>query len=363
MEIKLLILDDDEKVLENYNGVIERYNRDTNDCSIKLYKAKTLEESQAYIEYNKLDTAIIDLNLGTSADDNEGNIAIKELLNSFRLPIFVISGEISKLEKKYMDNDMIVAYDRDEKEFRIILNEIVKAFKSETMKYFKRDGFLEKKINELYWNHLSKTINAWRDVESECPREIEKILSRHTVASLNEQLYVDGNIGSFDKYHSGEMYIIPPIKKHYHTGDILEKDGSKFIIINPACDIVNKGKLEFYTLLNIKEAVTLPKIKNKEPDGQKRYIDENLKYSNKLDRYHFLPKFAAIDNDYVIDFQKIHIVDIEEGCMPNNKNYLESRESNIKNYDRLASISSPFLKDIIARFSAYYARQGQPNFL
>ena len=363
MEIKLLILDDDAEVLENYDGVIERYNRDNDDCNIKLYKATTLDESLEYIKYNKLDTAIIDLNLGTSRDDNRGNFAIKELLNSFRLPIFVISGEISKLDESYTENDMIVAYDRDQKEFRIILNEIVEAFKSETMKYFKRDGFLEKKINELYWNHLSKTINAWRDVEKECPTEIEKILSRHTVASLNEQLYVDGNVGSFDKYHTGEMYIIPPIKQHYHTGDILEKDGNKFIIINPACDIVNKGKMEFYTLLTIQEAITLPKIINKQPVGQETYINENLKQSNKLDRYHFLPKFAIIDKDYVIDFQNINIINIGEGCIPSNPDYLVRRELNIKNYRRVASISSPFLKDIVARFSAYYARQGQPNFL
>jgi len=363
MEIKLLILDDDKEVLENYNRVIERYNRDISDCSIKLYKAETLDDSLEYIKYNKLDTAIIDLNLGTSIEDNGGNIAIENLLTSFRLPIFVISGEISKLDEKYIENDMIVAYNRDEKEFRVILNEIVQAFKSETMKYFKRDGFLEKKINEFYWNHLSKTINAWRDVENEYPTEIEKILSRHTVASLNEQLYVDGNAGSFDKYHSGEMYIIPPIKKHYHTGDILEKEGDKFIIINPACDIVNKGKMEFYTLLNIQEARTLPKIINKQLAGQETYIKENLKQSNKLDRYHFLPKFAVIDNDYVIDFQNINIVNIGEDCTVGNPNYFECREINIKDYKRIASISSPFLKDIIARFSAYYARQGQPNFL
>jgi len=30
-------------------------------------------------------------------------------------------------------------------------------------------------------------------------------------------------------------------------------------------------------------------------------------------------------------------------------------------YDRVASVDEPFLKDIIARFTSYYARQGSPN--
>ena len=38
-------------------------------------------------------------------------------------------------------------------------------------------------------------------------------------------------------------------------------------------------------------------------------------------------------------------------------------KENIKEYTPIASISSIFLKDIIARFSAYYARQGQPNLM
>ena len=71
--------------------------------------------------------------------------------------------------------------------------------------------------------------------------------------------------------------------------------------------------------------------------------------------------FNLIDKNYVIDFQNISTVDIGEHTDPGNANYIKGREENISNYERIASISSPFLKDVISRYSLYYARQGQPN--
>jgi hypothetical protein len=73
--------------------------------------------------------------------------------------------------------------------------------------------------------------------------------------------------------------------------------------------------------------------------------------------------FDLFDEHYVIDFQNITIIKIGEDETTNYAEYLVEREKYIKEYKRIASIASPFLKDIIARFSAYYARQGQPNFL
>jgi len=368
-EIRLLILDDDLEVINSFQGAIDRINRDDkNNLEYKVYTAKTLQEAEEIIKYNKLDTAVIDLNLNNDnrvdPDNSDGNQAIEKLMQNFRMPIFVVSGELTKLNESLQQNELIIQKNRDdfsrESGFETI---IPPRFLSKSIHYFARDGFLEQKINKFYWEHLSQTIKSWENVEKEYPEEIEKILSRHTLSCLNEELYVNGNIGSFDKYHPGEMYIIPPIKKHYHTGDIVEKDGDKFIIINPACDIVNKDKMEYYTLVKIFKAIDLPKIENKQDASKISYINDNLKKANKLDRYHFLPAFDIIDHDYVIAFQNLFIIEIGEITKTTYSEYLSERESNIKEYKKIASIASPFLKDIIARFSAYYARQGQPNFL
>ncbi len=363
-EIRLLILDDDEDVIQSFEETIKRINRDQdNNLKYKSYIAKNLNEAREIIKYNKLDTAIIDLNLnngdGTDPDNSDGNKAIKELMKNFRMPIFVVSGELAKLDDSLKDNKLIKQKSRDdfaaENGFETVIPPV---FSSKSIHYFARDGFLEQKINKFYWEHLSQTIKAWEDVEAEYPDEIEKILSRHTLSCLNEELYVNGNIGSFDKYHPGEMYIIPPIKQHCHTGDIFEKENELFIILNPACDIVNSGNLDYFILVKVVEfdslKILIEKI-NPQADpagsfydrlnqgGKSRYDDCK---ANKKDRFHYLPKFDIFD-DKLIDFQQVSTKEKEE----------------INHDDVKASISSPFLKDIIARFSAYYARQGQPNFL
>jgi hypothetical protein len=270
-----------------------------------------------------------------------------------------VSGELTKLDGDLQSNNLIKQNNREDftrdNGFETVIPPL---FNSKSIHYFSRDGFLEDKINKFYWEHLSKTISSWSSVGEECPDNIEKILSRHTLSCLNEELYVNGNIGSFDRYHPGEMYIIPPIKQHCHTGDIIKKEDELFIILNPACDIVNEGNLDYFIFVKIVEFDSLKMLKEKinnkanaeasfydrlNQGGKTRYNDCKV---NKKDRFHYLPKFDIFD-DKLIDFQQISTQDKEE-----------INHDNVK-----ASISSPFLKDIIARFSAYYARQGQPNFL
>jgi hypothetical protein len=56
-----------------------------------------------------------------------------------------------------------------------------------------------------------------------------------------------------------------------------------------------------------------------------------------------LPPFDG-NNGYLIDFQDVTTI------------------SFTNDLERIATISSPFIKDIISRFSNYYSRQGQPTF-
>lgn len=361
-EIKLLILDDDTSVTDSYRETIKRINRDLeNPINYKVYIANTLDEAIQYIEYNKLDTAIVDLNLCMDSSDPsnaDGNKALEKIMKFFRMPIFVVSGELSKLDEKFVNNNLIKTRVRDDSVSDIFSQDIPNIYNSKVMQYFSRNGHLEKEINNFYWNNLKETIDSWAEVAQSHSEKFDSILSRHTVACLNEQLYVNGNIGSFDKYHPGEMYIVPSIKQHCHTGDIMEKDGNIYIILNPACDIVNQDNLEYYTLVNIIDFDTVKLLKEKilvgsniehefydrlNQSGKTRYEDCK---NNKKDRFHYLPSFGIFE-DKLIDFQQI----------------INKPKESISIDNRKGSISSPFIKDIIARFSLYYARQGQPNLL
>ena len=337
-EIKLLIVDDDNEIIQEFEKSVEIYNRYNDNIKYKPYVANNLDKAKERLEIYIIDTAIIDINLNNrSGDDNvDGNRVIEEILKYFRMPIFVVSGTPDRLDDSLKNNVMIKQYTREVDTNKTLFEiDIPNSMQSPTLKYFSRNGYLEKEIAKIYWEYLTETMEYWEQSTRELSQEeIDKILSRHTLSCLNEKLYVNGNIDKFDEYHFGEMYIIPPIKQHYHTGDIIKKDEELFIILNPSCDIVTK-KVEFYLLAKI------------------IYINKNIeeiKRNKGKECYYYLPYFANIfteiqDSVYVINFQNLQTT---EFC---------------NEYERIATISAPFLKDVIARFSRYYARQGQPNLM
>jgi hypothetical protein len=148
--------------------------------------------------------------------------------------------------------------------------------------------------------------------------------------------------------------LSPPIKKHLHTGDLIKIEESHFLVLTPACDIVynykddDKGnKVQFrkadkMILASVKEFNYPVLCANKNNNGIKK--DELKKYvKNEYYRYHYLPPFNN-ENGYLIDFQDLSSIPFDV------------------QHSREATISAPFIKDIISRFSNYYSRQGQPTF-
>ena len=335
-DIKLLIVDDEDGIIDAFENSIKTYNMGNNGITYKHYVAKSFDKAKEILETYIIDTAIVDINLdGRSSGNFDGNNVIKEILKYLRMPIFVVSGTPSHLDDSFKNNAMIKSYTREaDINEKLFERDIPNSIQSPTLAYFSRNGYLENKVTKFYWEDLSKTIEHWEKVAKEKPQEIDKILSRHTLSCLNEKLYVNGNIGKFDEYHPGEMYIVPPIKQHYHTGDIVKKNEEFFVILNPACDIVSQ-KIEFYVLAKI--------------TAIDKNID-NIKRNKGKECYYYLPYFANIfpkipNNIHIINFQNLQTT---QSC---------------DKYERVASISAPFLKDIIARFSRYYARQGQPNLM
>jgi hypothetical protein len=73
--------------------------------------------------------------------------------------------------------------------------------------------------------------------------------------------------------------------------------------------------------------------------------------NNSSGNFHFIPKHNEIEAG-LIDFQDKTSVDV---------NTVEQKLETQKCI-RLATVSMPFLKDIISRYSNYYARQGSPDF-
>ena len=147
-----------------------------------------------------------------------------------------------------------------------------------------------------------------------------------------------------EKYYPEEVYIYPPNKEELQTGGIVQclKSNTYLLVISPACDLANK-KTERIQLLEIEdlEDVFSNRCKKNAEENQ-----EKLKKNTYALFYHYLPKTGFFSGGFV-NFRRIHSVKPRQV-----KNLFSSP---------LLQISPSFCKDIVSRFSSYYARQGQPE--
>ena len=211
----------------------------------------------------------------------------------------------------------------------------------------------------MFWEYFSENLEYWKN-EIKDENKIEKVLSRHVLAHISESLKLTEE-GAFEKCHPAEVYIMPPIKKDVFTGDILKnKDSQEFaLVLTPACDMElrkrkngekwvtyrNADKIMLAKLIEFNQIAEVSAYIETKSNTKKKEVERYVK-NTKKERYYYLPSFGSRIPGFLIDFQDINRINADE----------------IKIYNRVASVDEPFLKDIIAKFTAYYARQGSPDF-
>jgi len=172
-----------------------------------------------------------------------------------------------------------------------------------------------------------------------------------------------------EKYFPEEMYIAPVASQALKTGCIVKiKNMDKyFIVLSPACDLAQAKTDRILVCLIENTDGLLEKIVAKQQDIQilddddeatrnqkkarqdKKRKSEHTKFSQNIAApyYHYLPKTKVFAGG-VINFRHLETYE------------LDSFKVLFEN--PTITVASAFTKDIVARFSAYYARQGQPEF-
>jgi CheY-like chemotaxis protein len=359
-ELKLLIVEDDPKAIVAYQRGIKAFNIERklsheNDIQIKEIPINNKEEAITELRSseNSFDAAIVDLDLlGQGGQDSSGNEVIREIKNNLRFPVFVISGTIQHIDGDLKEESSL---------FKIItrgeegdyLTQIVNIYNTGITQILNKKGKIENHISEIFWTHLSNSLNLWVDDNSRTPDEKEESLLRYTLLHMLE--YLDE-----EKSHPSEFYITEPVKQKLSTGDLISFDSNRYIVLTPACDFaIRSGGIR-----NVKKAFLL-RVKGlieefPTYDNTQLIGDLSKTFKGKLEKiignnskpyFHFIPKHNEIEPG-LIDFQDKRSIPISE------------IEESIKNNEtrRIATISSPFLKDLIERYSSYYSRQGSPDF-
>lgn len=351
----LLIIEDDDSQIEIYQDAVDEYNRKAPEIKFNIVVEKSLSNGLQILKSNVFDGATIDLKLSSKDTEGEGNEIIREIRNKYRFPIVVLSGYPDDLDDELREeNRFFRIYPRSSIMYSQILDDFIKIYSTGVTRILGIRGVINTLLDDIFWNRLSNSIDYW--IKQSIPgSNTEKIISRYIVTHLSEFLDLNEE-GKFENYHVSEIYISPPVRKFLFTGDIITntQTNQDYIVLSPACDMAHEGKAACIVLAKIME-LDMDKVKeyksylgsDKEKTRKKGEdgIKALVKNSGSL-RYHFLPPSNGFKGGF-IDFQQV---------------YSEENDSVVLvKYKIISSISSKFVKDIIARFSNYYARQGQPD--
>ena len=344
-EFRLLVVEDAEQDLAACRSSIARY-KDEKKCEIDLVIKTSAEEAIAILD-NSFDGAIIDMKLSYQSD--EGNLVVDRIAHSnLRIPVAILTGtpDVASTDFAYIG----VFKKGDPGTSYIDLLDIFWGIHNTGLtRIMGGRGIIEENLNKVFSQNILPQKDKWVIYGKSDSARTEKALLRHTLSHLLHLLDSEG-----DRCFPEEVYLCPPLTDDIKTGSIVKKknDISNFIIMTPACDLVIRGGGKFKT-----DRILLAEIEDGSGvlDFALKGIQKGEKKRNKLQEvynnnytayYHWLPDTSFFKGGF-INFRKLSSMTYEEL----NKNFEKPS----------IQISLFFVKDIVSRFSSFYARQGQPD--
>lgn len=371
MEIKILIVEDDGNEIENYKRKLSDY---SDDYGIKFSPTYTssAESAISQLKTYNFDAVFVDLILegDITTETGSGEKVLQHLLSfqADKVITFVVSSTVQAMSNdisEKFENPLMHKFDRDAGQLDEALDKLIKISNTGLTKVIGLEGGLKKYIDKIYQEHLAISFESWLESEHVTENDLLRFFSQRLVE------FFDGNTVDIEqndvevKYLPGEFYIMPPIRRLIGTGDIVSIADNKYIVLSPSCDLVpRQSHPEGDYFFNVERVICAKIIPLEKDLVLKRNISlntkgetnskawktfsENMRTPSIKNRFHYLPSFMHLGESFV-DFKSLHsyeMADIQTVIEPKT--------------DRIASVSSPFVKDIQGRFASYYARQGQP---
>ncbi|MCE7994677.1 MAG: response regulator [Roseivirga sp.] len=341
-QINLLIIEDEPAQIQVYEDIIFQHNKKS-EYQVVQEVCKDYDEGKKALDTPFYDAAVIDLKL-SGTDELEGKKLVEAVQGKIRIPIIIYSGSIAQIED--IEETALLKKRVRTESFKDILGEIIVVFNTGITQLLRPQGEIDRKLTQIFWSHLADDLETW------ITHNNQKTLLRYIFSHFQEHMEIDTD-GNFEEYHPVEIYITPPIKKYIHTGDLFKIKEDYYFVLTPACDVVFQYKFNKNgEKIPFRKADHLVVAKAKEFDYKTLCLNKNGKLEkskikgyvkNDFYRYHYLPSFKG-NNGFLIDFQELKTVGFDTEM------------------EKIATISGAFSKDIISRFSLYFARQGQPTF-
>lgn len=343
-EMNLLLVEDQEQDQASCISAVDDFKTD-NDCVINLKVCSNVEDALSELKERYYDGAIIDIRLAGQGD--EGNQVIEQIKRTFgRIPVVIMTGTPDAAEKDGFP--LVDLHKKGEVTYIQIIESLWGIYRTGLTKIMGGSGEVEKNLSKIFIENLLPQRERWIAYGEEDPERTEKALLRHALNHLMQIL--DDDVGIC---YPEEFYVFPSVSTRINTGSVVkDKESGNFCItMNPACDLAErKGGdcntdrallVEIQTLSDVFSTFDWENLsKNNIKELEKAYKN------NKANHYHWLPKTQFYDGG-LINFRRI-------------STYTESELD--KNFEFTGiQVSPAFIKDMVSRFSSYYARQGQPD--
>ena len=344
--MNILLVEDTPSAIKTCEEMAENYNRTGKNISLII--AKSFNEALAQLN-QEIDVAIVDIKLNSKdSEDNEknGNDVISKMQElCLRIPTVIHTGTPDDVTV----SGYLHIFTRGDG-YKKIFDYLIDVNNTGLVNILGRKGLLEEKLNTVFIQNVLPVINnSWIQYGKENQDTSEKALLRFILNHLMQHLE---NTDDVEKCYPEEMYIFPPVDSNYRTGSIVkDSDENFFIILSPACDLaLHNGafKTDRILLAEIKNVDKIIEIATKKCEDKE---ERNRKMINICTNthalyYHWLPSIYNFPGG-IINFRRLN-------------SYKKSELQ--KNFgDPIIQVSPFFCKDIVSRFSSYYARQGQPD--
>ncbi|MGP0585397.1 hypothetical protein [Paenibacillus timonensis] len=338
---RLLLVEDSREDAEACTDTIARMNQQNGEEKISVYVSNTLDSALEELK-NNYHGVIVDIKLD---GDNSGNTIIRTIIDNYRIPVAVMTGTP---DTELDENSPIHVYKKGESLYEEIINGLMRSFSTGLFNVIGGKGIIESVMNRVFWKNLYPQIELWEGLNDK-GIDTERVLLRYAIAHMQE--LIDDEVPA---YVTEEMYIKPPINNQIKTGSIVKsiRDDLTCIVLSPPCDLaMHNGtmKTDRILLCEIDDHETVNRKLTEEITKLRKKMDKikDAIKNNYTDYYHWLPSNSLFNGGY-INFRKVLTYSPDE----------LTKEFTIP----IIKVQEFFVKSILARFSSYYARQGQPDF-
>jgi len=342
---RLLIVEDNDQDLTTCRDTVTRY-MDETQREVELVECRSVKEAFEKLD-NSFDGAIIDLRLADRGD--EGNQVVSRIAEShFRIPVAILTGTPDAADSDFAYIGVFKKGDPGAG-YADLLERFWGIHNTGLTRIMGGRGIIEETLNKVFRENLLPQKDKWVAYGETDSSRTEKALLRHALSHLLQLLDDDG-----DRCFPEEVYLTPPLTDKIRTGSVVKKKTSDqmFVVMNPACDLVIRDngncKTDRILLVEIEKEDDVVRIALdgiQKADKKKNKL-RNVFGNNHTDYYHWLPKTDFFFGGF-LNFRKLLTI---------TKDEFDEKFQN-----PAVQISPSFVKDMVARFSAYYARQGQPD--